>query len=111
MCSCSHSCYDSCFFKTSGLPIRPSQAVNFINQPGGIIGLSIDSCRPEDAGVYSLSVANKLGDISSKAQVEIQQKEKKPAFLAELQPSKVIEGFPIKMEVKVLGHPPPNIKW
>lgn len=50
----------------SGLPIRPSQAVNFINQPGGVIGLSIDSARPEDAGVYSVAVSNKLGDVCSK---------------------------------------------
>ncbi|XP_045774482.1 obscurin isoform X7 [Maniola jurtina] len=94
-----------------GVPIRPSQAVNFINQPGGIVGLSIDSCRPEDAGSYSLTVTNKLGDVASKANVEIGQKERKPAFIAELHPTKVIEGFPVKLEVKVLGHPQPTIKW
>lgn len=94
-----------------GLPMRPSQAVNFINQPGGLIGLSIDSCKPEDAGVYSLTVTNKLGEVASKAKVEVAQKERKPAFIAELQPAKVIEGFPVKLEVKVLGHPPPTIKW
>ncbi|XP_022117643.2 obscurin isoform X5 [Pieris rapae] len=94
-----------------GLPIRPSQAVNFINQPGGIIGLAIDSCKPEDAGVYSLTLSNKLGEAASKASVEVAQKERKPAFIAELMPSKVIEGFPVKMEVKVLGHPQPIIKW
>ncbi|XP_026319349.1 obscurin isoform X2 [Hyposmocoma kahamanoa] len=94
-----------------GLPIRPSQAINFINQPGGIIGLSIDSVKPEDAGVYSLTVTNKLGDVASKAKVEVTQKERKPAFIAELMPTKVIEGFPVRLEVKVLGHPPPTIKW
>ncbi|XP_039752215.1 obscurin-like isoform X4 [Pararge aegeria] len=94
-----------------GVPIRPSQAVNFINQPGGIVGLSIDSCRPEDAGSYSLTVTNKLGDVASKATVEVGQKERKPAFIAELHPTKVIEGFPVKLEVKVIGHPQPTIKW
>ncbi|XP_059058380.1 obscurin, partial [Achroia grisella] len=94
-----------------GLPVRPSQAVNFINQPGGVVGLSIDSCRPEDAGLYSLTVTNKLGEVASKAKVEVQQRERKPAFIAELQPAKVIEGFPAKLEIKVLGHPQPTIKW
>ncbi|XP_061385571.1 obscurin isoform X3 [Danaus plexippus] len=94
-----------------GIPLRPSQAVNFINSPGGVIGLSIDSARPEDAGVYSLVLTNKLGEAESKAQIEVGQKERKPAFIAELQPAKVIEGFPVKLEVKVLGHPPPSIKW
>ncbi|XP_041975028.1 obscurin-like isoform X6 [Aricia agestis] len=94
-----------------GLPIRPSQAVNFINQPGGVIGLSIDSCKPEDAGVYTLTLANKLGEAESKAKVEVGQKERKPAFLSQLQPTKVIEGFPLKLEVKVVGHPAPTVKW
>ncbi|KAI5632857.1 immunoglobulin i-set domain-containing protein [Phthorimaea operculella] len=78
---------------------------------GGIIGLSIDSAKPEDAGVYSLTVTNKLGEVASKANVGVTQKERKPAFIAELMPTKVIEGFPLKLEVKVLGHPPPTIKW
>ncbi|CAH0405571.1 unnamed protein product [Chilo suppressalis] len=94
-----------------GLPIRPSQAVNFINQPGGVVGLSLDAARPEDAGVYELTVANKLGQVSSKAKVEVTQKERKPAFLAELMPATVIEGFPARLEVKLLGHPPPLVKW
>ncbi|XP_060806138.1 obscurin isoform X2 [Amyelois transitella] len=94
-----------------GLPIRPSQAVNFINQPGGVIGLSIDNCKPEHAGQYSLTVTNKLGEVESKAKVEVTEKERKPAFIAELQPANVIEGFPARLEVKVLGHPPPVIKW
>ncbi|CAH2103000.1 unnamed protein product [Euphydryas editha] len=94
-----------------GVPVRPSQAVSFVNTPGGVVGLSIDSCRPEDAGVYSLTVTNRLGEVESKAKVEVGQKERKPAFIAELQPAKVIEGFPVKLEVKVLGHPPPTIKW
>lgn len=42
---------------------------------------------------------------------QIGQKERKPAFISELQPTKVIEGFPVKLEVKVLGHPQPTIKW
>ncbi|XP_022821456.1 obscurin isoform X5 [Spodoptera litura] len=94
-----------------GLPVRPSQAVNFVNQPGGLVGLSIDCCKPEDAGNYELTVTNKLGEVASKAKVEVGQKERKPAFIAELQPTKVIEGFPVKLEVKILGHPQPTLKW
>ncbi|CAH0694872.1 unnamed protein product [Spodoptera exigua] len=94
-----------------GLPVRPSQAVNFVNQPGGVVGLSIDCCKPEDAGNYSLTVTNRLGEVASKAKVEVGQKERKPAFIAELQPTKVIEGFPVKLEVKILGHPQPTLKW
>lgn len=94
-----------------GHPIRPTQAVNFVNQPGGIIGLHIDSVRPEDAGNYTVTVNNKLGDLTGAAKVTVDAREKKPSFQAGLQPSTVVEGFPAKLEVKVVGHPPPTLKW
>jgi len=94
-----------------GHPIRPTQAVNFVNQPGGIIGLHIDSVRPEDAGNYTVTVNNKLGDLTGEAKVTVDAREKKPSFQAGLQPSTVVEGFPAKLEVKVVGHPPPTLKW
>ncbi|XP_046395296.1 obscurin isoform X2 [Ischnura elegans] len=94
-----------------GHPVRPSQAVNFVNQPGGIIGLHMDSVRPEDAGQYTVTVANRLGEISGKAEVEVEAREKKPSFQAFLQPVSVVEGFPAKLEVKAVGHPKPTLKW
>jgi hypothetical protein len=100
----------SCRFK-DGHPIRPTQAINFVNQPGGIIGLHIDAVRPEDAGNYTVTVNNKLGDLTGAAKVLVEAREKKPSFQAGLQPSTVVEGFPAKLEVKVIGHPPPTLKW
>ncbi|XP_021942929.1 obscurin isoform X5 [Zootermopsis nevadensis] len=94
-----------------GHPIRPTQAINFVNQPGGVIGLHIDTVKPEDAGNYTVTVNNKLGDLTGAAKVAVEAREKKPSFQAGLQPSTVVEGFPAKLEVKVLGHPPPTLKW
>ncbi|XP_049802567.1 obscurin isoform X3 [Schistocerca nitens] len=94
-----------------GQPVRPSQAVNFVNQPGGIIGLHIDSVKPEDAGVYTVSVSNRLGDITGSAKVEVEPREKKPTFQVPLLPATVVEGFPARFEVKVVGHPPATLKW
>ncbi|XP_049949485.1 obscurin isoform X3 [Schistocerca serialis cubense] len=94
-----------------GQPVRPSQAVNFVNQPGGIIGLHIDSAKPEDAGVYTVSVSNRLGDITGSAKVEVEPREKKPTFQVPLLPATVVEGFPARFEVKVVGHPPATLKW
>lgn len=99
-----------CRFK-DGHPVRPTQAVNFVNQPGGIIGLHIDAVRPEDAGNYAVTVNNKLGDLTGAAKVTVEAREKKPSFQAGLQPSTVVEGFPARLEVKVIGHPPPTLKW
>ncbi|XP_024939523.1 obscurin isoform X4 [Cephus cinctus] len=94
-----------------GVPIRPTKEINFVNEPNGLIGLSIDKVRPEDAGTYSLVVSNKLGQTTGKAKVEVEEKERRPAFLTTLQPLTVVEGFPAKMEVKTIGKPTPAIKW
>nr|XP_046471281.1 obscurin isoform X9 [Neodiprion pinetum]XP_046471284.1 obscurin isoform X9 [Neodiprion pinetum] len=94
-----------------GVPIRQTKEVNFSNDPNGLIGLSIDKVRPEDAGTYSLVVINKLGDITGVAKVEVEEKERKPAFLTTLQPLTVVEGFPAKLEVKTIGKPPAQLKW
>lgn len=82
-----------------------------MNEPNGLIGLRIDNVRPEDAGTYSLVVSNSLGETTGTAKVEVEEKEKRPEFVATLQPLNVVEGFPVKMVVKVLGKPPPQLQW
>lgn len=72
---------------------------------------SIDSARPEDAGVYSVEVSNKLGDVSGQAKVEIEPSEKRPVFISDLHDTEGVEGFPVKFEIKVIGHPQPKLKW
>lgn len=62
---------------------------------------SIDSARPEDAGVYSVEVSNKLGDASGQAKVEIEPREKRPVFISDLHDTEVVEGFPVKFDIKV----------
>ncbi|XP_059609271.1 obscurin isoform X5 [Phlebotomus argentipes] len=94
-----------------GVPVRLSPEVNFICQPNGIIGLVIDSARAEDQGTYTVKIMNKLGDVEGKAHAEVEPKPQKPGFVAELKDAKGIEGFPVTMNVKTTGHPPPEIKW
>lgn len=94
-----------------GCPIRLAPEVNFICQPNGLVALSIDSARPEDAGVYTLNAINKLGDSSDKGVVVVVPKPHRPTFFAQLQDVNGIEGFPVKMEVKTVGHPKPELIW
>lgn len=94
-----------------GVQLRPSKAFNFINQPCGLIGLTIDACRPEDAGVYSVAISNRLGDLTGTALVEVQPKERAPAFVADLHDIQAVEGYPIKMDIKLIGYPQPKLKW
>ncbi|KAK2576391.1 hypothetical protein KPH14_005736 [Odynerus spinipes] len=94
-----------------GIPLRSTKEFNFINDPNGLIGLTIDKVRPEDAGTYSVVVTNKLGDITGEARVLVEDKEKRPEFVGSLQPLTVVENLPAKLEVKVLGKPIPELQW
>ncbi|XP_053986004.1 obscurin isoform X2 [Hylaeus volcanicus] len=94
-----------------GIPLRQAKEIFFMNEPNGLIGLRIDSARPEDAGTYSLTASNSLGEITGSAKVEVEEKEKRPEFVGSLQPLTVVEGFPVKMEVKVVGKPRPQLQW
>ncbi|XP_073813115.1 obscurin isoform X2 [Musca autumnalis] len=91
--------------------LRPSQAINFINNPNGQIGISIDATTPHDAGIYKCLISNKEGEIKGVAKVQVLPKETKPEFVAELTDARSIEGFPVKMDVKVVSYPAPEVKW
>ncbi|XP_039228488.1 obscurin isoform X7 [Drosophila yakuba] len=94
-----------------GMLLRPSPEINFINSPNGQVGLIIDAAQPLDAGVYKCVIANKGGEIEGVSKVEIVPKESKPVFVAELQDASSIEGFPVKMDIKVVGNPKPKLQW
>ncbi|CAH1393217.1 unnamed protein product [Nezara viridula] len=94
-----------------GMPVRSSKDVNFINSPGGLVGLSVDCPTNENSGNYTLTVSNKLGEASSDAKVEVITKDKKPEFRSHLLPTTVVEGFPLKLTVKIEGNPPPELTW
>lgn len=56
-------------------------------------------------------MSNKLGDASGQAKVEVEPREKRPVFISDLHDTEVVEGFPVKFEIKVIGHPQPKLKW
>uniref|UniRef100_A0A182J430 Muscle M-line assembly protein unc-89 n=1 Tax=Anopheles atroparvus TaxID=41427 RepID=A0A182J430_ANOAO len=94
-----------------GLPLRQTRGINFINQPDGLIGFIIDRVTAEDGGIYTCEVKNKNGEAKSASVTEIVPKGKKPQFVSELMDVNIVEGFPVKLGVKVIGYPQPAIKW
>ncbi|XP_069964240.1 obscurin isoform X3 [Bactrocera oleae] len=95
----------------NGIALQPSTSINFINNPNGLIGLSIDNVQPEDAGVYKCLIVNKEGEIEGSSTVTVCAMEKEPEFIRELHDTNCIEGFPVQIQVKVLSNPLPDIKW
>ncbi|XP_037951991.1 obscurin isoform X2 [Teleopsis dalmanni] len=94
-----------------GVQLRPCEYINFVNQPDGQIGLIIDSAELEDAGLYKCLIQNELGEAESPCEVTVCDQEREPQFVAELQNTNVVEGFPLKMTVKTMGNPTPTLKW
>lgn len=58
-----------------------------------------------------MAIINRLGELNGLAKITVEPKEKRPAFVADLQDTQVVEGFPIKLEVKLIGYPTPELKW
>ncbi|KAG8171997.1 hypothetical protein JTE90_000190 [Oedothorax gibbosus] len=61
-----------------------------IRSPDGTVALLIDNCKPEDAGKYSLTAKNPLGEDSSSGKLGVSGKESSDApnrHLASYRPS------------------------
>ena len=94
-----------------GLPVRASSNLHVEHRPDGQLALVIDSVRPENSGIYTLAVSNKLGEVTADAHVETERRPAKPDFVTRLFPQSVVEGFPARFEVKATGYPAPKITW
>ncbi|GIY55923.1 hypothetical protein CDAR_566731 [Caerostris darwini] len=91
-----------------GKVLRPTNRVESVEEEDGTVALVIKNARPEDAGNYSVLVQNPLGEAKSAAPVAVEQA---PTFQKPLEPVNVIEGYPAKLEAKLAGSPPPELKW
>lgn len=95
-----------------GRPIRPgSQNAIMSNLPDGTVSLEIESSKPEDAGKYTLTVTNDLGESTCDSSVDITPAPSVPKFVSPLFAVKGTEGFPVRLDAKVTGHPTPVITW
>lgn len=79
--------------------------------PNGNIALVIEKATIEDAGDYEVVVSNDLGKASGQVEVTVKPAATKPAFITPLRDSKVVEGFPAKLQIKLSGYPLPDIAW
>lgn len=94
-----------------GLPIRPQHGIGFETHPDGRVALNIDFVEPEHPGVYTLVVSNRMGEATCNAQVDLEERPRKPEFIVQLKPMTVVEGFPAIFEVRATGCPTPEIMW
>ncbi|XP_045464007.1 obscurin isoform X4 [Harmonia axyridis] len=94
-----------------GLPIRGSSEVLIEKHPDGRTVLIVDCAKPDNAGTYQILVSNRLGEATAEGKVTVEKRPVKPEFSKKLQSQTVVEGFPVKFEVKADGYPEPRISW
>jgi len=79
--------------------------------PNGNIALVIEKSTLGDNGTYEVVVSNELGKANAQIEVKVKPAATAPTFITPLRDSKVVEGFPAKLQFKLSGYPLPDISW
>ncbi|XP_009892281.1 PREDICTED: myopalladin [Charadrius vociferus] len=97
----------------NGKPVLPDGTHKMLVRETGVHSLLIDPLSQNDAGTYTCLATNKTGQNSFTLELTVVAKEVKraPMFLEKLQNCGVPEGYPVRLECRVVGMPPPIFYW
>nr|XP_010299885.1 PREDICTED: myopalladin [Balearica regulorum gibbericeps] len=97
----------------NGKPVLPDGTHKMLVRENGVHSLLIDPLSQNDAGTYTCLATNKTGQNSFSLELTVVAKEvkKAPMFLEKLQNCGVPEGYPVRLECRVVGMPPPIFYW
>ncbi|KAM6265300.1 myopalladin isoform 1-T3 [Spheniscus humboldti] len=97
----------------NGKPVLPDGTHKMLVRETGVHSLLIDPLLQNDAGTYTCLATNKTGQNSFSLELTVVAKEvkKAPMFLEKLQNCGVPEGYPVRLECRVVGMPPPIFYW
>ncbi|XP_075842961.1 palladin isoform X1 [Microtus pennsylvanicus] len=100
-------------WQLDGKPIRPDSAHKMLVRENGVHSLIIEPVTSRDAGIYTCIATNRAGQNSFNLELVVAAKEahKAPVFIEKLQNTGVADGYPVRLECRVLGVPPPQIFW
>ncbi|XP_022129575.2 uncharacterized protein LOC111003404 isoform X2 [Pieris rapae] len=112
-----------------GVRLRPSRRAIMTLDRDGQIELALASVTPRDAGVYTCTASNEVGQASTSGKVEIitdQREErrnvptvicpdipysKEPMFIIKPRSTEAQEGDTVIIECEVIGDPTPEVYW
>ncbi|XP_041283212.1 myopalladin [Onychostruthus taczanowskii] len=97
----------------NGKAVLPDGRHKMLVRETGVHSLLIDPLSLSDAGTYTCLATNKTGQNSFSLELTVVAKEVKraPMFLEKLQNCGVPEGYPVRLECRVVGMPPPIFYW
>ncbi|XP_030919454.1 myopalladin [Geospiza fortis] len=97
----------------NGKAVLPDSRHKMLVRETGVHSLLIDPLSQSDAGTYTCLATNRTGQNSFSLELTVVAKEVKraPMFLEKLQNCGVPEGYPVRLECRVVGMPPPVFYW
>nr|KAF6481367.1 palladin, cytoskeletal associated protein [Molossus molossus] len=100
-------------WQLDGKPVRPDSAHKMLVRENGVHSLIIEPVTSRDAGIYTCTATNRAGQNSFSLELVVAAKEahKPPVFIEKLQNTGVADGYPVRLECRVSGVPPPQIFW
>ena len=78
-----------------------------------LFSLVIDKMAADDVGAYTCKATNEAGEVSCKAELNLQEKMAAPEFAdeGETGPITAVEGGEVTLNVTVKGTPCPDVEW
>ncbi|KAM5192481.1 palladin [Mantella aurantiaca] len=100
-------------WQLNGRPVRPDNNHKMLVRENGVHSLIIEPVTNRDAGIYTCVASNRAGQNSFSLELIVAARDahKPPVFLEKLQNTGVAEGYPVRLECRVSGSPPPQIFW
>jgi hypothetical protein len=86
--------------------------VSIQEEEEGLYTLIIKNTKTEDAGQYKCTAINKIGEVSSRGYLRLEEDVIAPEFISDLEgPINLFEGDSYDLKVEVTGTPTPDIEW
>ena len=84
-----------------------------VEEEEDLFSLIIDQVASDDVGTYTCKAANEAGEVSCKAELQLQEKMAAPEFAdqEESGPITAQEGDDVTLNVTVKGKPSPQVEW
>ncbi|XP_054845752.1 palladin isoform X2 [Eublepharis macularius] len=100
-------------WQVNGRVIRSDSSHKMLVRENGVHSLIIEPVTARDAGIYTCVATNRAGQNTFSLELIVAAKEahKPPVFVEKLQNTGVAEGYPVRLECRVLGVPHPQIFW
>lgn len=93
-------------WKHEGETIEAGGKYKFLHEDAETMSLVIKGVQPEDAGIYSITARNELGEDSTVINLIV----KSPPIIKKVSDFKALVGEKIQIDIEVTGNPDPAVK-